>query len=123
MKLNRLKSIANNAVRPSNWTTSDLKSAFDPFEHVQPKGTFIVNLISGTITWQPEEGKELLVEDDDVANFYKAMAQWFHQALEKEKIPLDIIESAIIRITPEAKQCIIVADGKTFESMKIAMGS
>lgn len=120
VKLIRLRSIANNAVRPSNWATGDVH--FDPFEHVRPRGTFIVDLITGTITWETEDGKEKLVSDDDVENFYKAMAQWFHQALESEAIPLDVIESAIIKITPDEKQCIIVADGKTFESRRMAMG-
>ena len=123
MKLIRLRSIANNAIRPSNWATTELKSHFDPFEHIRPRGTFIVDLITGAITWETEEGNEMLVSDDDVEKYYKAMAQWFHQALEKEGIPLEVIESAIIKITPEEKQCTIVADGKTFESMKMAMSS
>ncbi len=120
MKLIRLRSIANNAVRPSNWATVESGSHFDPFEHVQPRGTFIVDLISGAITWETE-GKEMLVSDDSVEKYYKAMAQWFHDALAKEEIPLDVIESAIIKITSEVKQCIIVAGGKTFKSMRMAM--
>ncbi len=120
VKLNRLRSIANNAVRPSNWATGEIP--FDPFEHVRPRGTFIVDLITGTITLETKDGKEKLVSDDDVEKYYKAMAQWFHQGLKKEGIPLDVIESAIIKITPDQKQCLIVAGGKTFESRRIAMG-
>ena len=66
MKLIRLRSIANNAVRPSNWSTVESGSHFDPFYYFQPRGTFIVDLIRGTITWETEDGKELLVSDDDV---------------------------------------------------------
>lgn len=120
MKLIRLRSIANNAVRSSNWATGDVH--LDPFEHIRPRATFIVDLITGTITWETIDGKEKLVSNDDVENYYKAIAQWFHQALKKEGIPLDVIERAIIKITPETKQCVIVADGKTFESIRMNMG-
>lgn len=118
MKLIRLRSIANNAVRYSNWSTVESGSHFDPFHHFQPRGTFIVDLITGVITWETEDGKEILVSDDSVEKYYKAMAQWFHDALAKEEIPLDVIESAIIKITPDMKKCFIVAGGRTFESGK-----
>ncbi len=121
VKLTALKSIANNAVRPSNWSTGEVP--FDPFEHIRPRGTFIVDLITMTVTWITEDGEEKLVTGDDVEKYYKAIAEWFHLALKKEKIPLELIESAIIKITPNEKQCTIFASGKTFNSMKIVMSS
>ncbi len=53
---------------------------------------------------------------DDVERFYQAMTKWFHQALEKEKIPLEIIESAELIISPNGRKCIIIADGRTFKA-------
>jgi hypothetical protein len=57
------------------------------------------------------------MEGDSVEDYYTTMSKWFHEVLVKEGIPLDVIESAIIRITPDGgKTCIIVAQGRTFES-------
>ncbi len=53
---------------------------------------------------------------DDVERFYLAMTKWFHQALEKEGIPLEVIESAKLIISPSGKRCIIIARGKTFKA-------
>jgi hypothetical protein len=45
------------------------------------------------------------------------MSRWFHDALGKEGIPLDVIESATITITPgTGKKCVIVAQGRSFEA-------
>jgi len=43
-------------------------------------------------------------ESDDVEKYYKAMSRWFHQVLEREGIPLDVIKSAKIIITPKYTQ-------------------
>lgn len=107
MKLGRLQSIANNAVRDTIWTPEP--AGFDPFSFAKPAWEIIVDLITGELS--PD------MEGDSVEEFYKAMSRWFHQVLEKEGIPLDVIDSAIIRITPDGgKKCIIVAQGRTFES-------
>lgn len=106
MKLIRLKSIANNAIRSSIWTPEPM--GIDPFHRFRPRETIVVDLISGDI--KPER------QGDDVERFYKAMSKWFHRALKKEKIPLSVIESAKITISPSGKKCIITAQGKEFES-------
>jgi len=116
VKLNKLKSIANNAVRSSIWNPKSI--GMDPFEHIRPRGIYVVDLIRGTITLHTADDKEKLVSADDVEKYYKTMAEWFHQVLKKEGIPLDIIEQAIINITPEYKQCVIEANGKIFKSIK-----
>ncbi len=110
MKLIRLRSVANNAVRSSIWTPEAI--GYSPFEHIRPKETIIVDLLRGEL--KPD------FQGDDVENYYKAMSKWFHQALEKEGIPLDVIESAKIIITPEYTQCTIIANGRAFESKKIS---
>jgi hypothetical protein len=109
MKLRRLKSIANNAVRDSIWTPETVGIA--PFSIIRPKETTIVDLINGTLT--PDQ------QGDDVEKFYKSMSRWFHHVLRKEGIPLNIIESAKIIISPSGKECIIRANGKTFKSVRV----
>ncbi|MFX0102499.1 MAG: hypothetical protein ACFFCS_23230 [Candidatus Hodarchaeota archaeon] len=107
MKLIRLRSIANNAVRDSIWT--EFWQGNWPFEHFSFKEEFTVDLITGTIT----PGRD----GDDVEKYYAAMSKWFHGALEKEKIPLKEIESAKIIFTlPDNVNCFIKAGGRTFES-------
>ena len=106
MKLIRLRSIANNAVRESIWTPEAV--GLDPFYWVTPKEKIIINLVTGKLT--PD------MEGDSVEKFYKGMSKWFHQAIGKEGIPLEVIESAEIIISPEGKKCIIKANGKIFES-------
>jgi len=65
--------------------------------------------VSGTLT--PD------MEGDSVEEYYTAMSEWFHDVLEKEEIPLDVVESATITMTPGGgKKCVIVAQGRTFES-------
>ena len=107
MKLRRLQSVANNAVRSSIW--SHEPAGFDPFQFHAPPFEIVVDLVSGTIT--PD------TEADSVEEYYTAMSRWFHDVLKKEGIPLDVIESATITITPDGgKVCVIVAQGRTFES-------
>jgi hypothetical protein len=110
MKLIRLRSIANNAVRSSIWTPEAI--GIYPFEHIRPKETIIVDLIRGELT--------PAFEGDDVEKYYQAMSKWLHQVLAKEGIPLDVIDSATIIITPQYTQCTIIAHGKSFESKKIS---
>ncbi|MFX1520790.1 MAG: hypothetical protein ACFFCD_12810 [Promethearchaeota archaeon] len=106
MKLRRLKSIANNAVRDSILTPESIM--IEPFSIMRPKETIEVDLINGDLT--PDR------KGDDVEKFYKNIFKWFHQALKKEGIPLNIIESAKVIISTSGKKCIIIACGKTFKS-------
>ena len=106
MKLIRLRSIAYNALRNTIWTPEPV--GFGPFERIRPRETIIVDLLRGRLT--------PAMTGDDVERFYKAMTKWFHQALEKERIPLEIIESAELIISPNGRKCIIIADGRTFEA-------
>lgn len=109
MKLRRLKSIANNAVRDSIWTPEPI--GIEPFSTIRPKETIIVDLVNCNLT--PDR------KGDDVEKFYKSMSRWFHQALKKEGIPLNIIESAKVTISTSGKKCIIIACGKTFKSERV----
>jgi hypothetical protein len=57
------------------------------------------------------------MEGDSVEEYYKTISRWFHDVLIKESIPIEIIESAEIIITPDGgKLCRIVAEGREFES-------
>jgi len=106
MKLNRLKSIAYNAIRTS---TGDEKGyMLDPFEHYTPEFEIEVDLITGKI--RPDR------EGDDVERYYTAISKWFHEVLPKEGIPLDVIGKAVIKLSPKEKRCIIQAQGKEFVS-------
>ncbi len=109
MKLSRLKSIANNAVRDSILTPESIM--IEPFSTIRPKETIVVDLVNGNLT--PD------MKGDDVEKFYKNMSTWFHQALKKEEIPLNIIESAKIVISSSGKECVIIANGKTFKSVRV----
>ncbi len=107
MKLNRLQSVANNAVRDSIW--SHKPTGEDPFSYHAPPFEIVVDLVKGTLT--PD------MEGDSVEEFYTTMSRWFHDVLQKEGIPLEVIESATITISPSSeKKCVIVASGRTFES-------
>lgn len=108
MKLNKLKSVANNAIRDSIWTPEALGTY--PFEHVRPRQKIIINLITGDLT--PD------MEGDSVENFYKVMTKWFHDVLKKEDIPIEVIDSAIITITPENRECVIIAQGRKFTAKR-----
>jgi hypothetical protein len=107
MKLNRLKSIANNAVRDSIWSHEPY--GFDPVKFHKPTEIIVVDLIRGSL--KPDRG------GNSVEQFYTTMSRWFHDALNKEGIPIEIIESATITIDPDkGKKCVIIAQGRTFES-------
>ena len=108
MKLIRLRSIANNALRDSIWTPETIGEY--PFEHVRPNRTIIIDLVHGKFT--PD------MEGDDVEKYYNAMSKWFYGALEKEGIPINVIESATITLTPEYRKCEIKAQGKTFTAKR-----
>ncbi len=107
MKLSRLQSVANNAVRDSIW--SHEPTGFDPFRFHAPPWEIVVDLVNGTVT--PD------MEGDSVEEYYTTMSRWFHDVLKKEGIPLEVIKSATITITPTGgKTCVIAAQGRTFES-------
>ena len=106
MKLIRLRSVANQAVRESGGI--DGQFMIDPFYHHRPTEIITVNLLTGVI--EPEHA------NDSVEKFYSGIVEWFHQVLPKEGIPIDIITSALLLITPQKKECIIKAMGRTFKS-------
>ncbi len=104
MKLNRLKSIAYNAIRTS--IQDGGKYMIDPFEHHTPEFEIEVNLITGALT--PD------LEGDSVDTYYKAISKWFREVLPKEGISLDAIDKAVILLTPKGKKCVIQAQGKEY---------
>jgi hypothetical protein len=106
MKLNKLKSVAYNAIRTS--ASDGTRYLLDPFEHYTPDFGIEVDLMTGQLT--PD------MERDDVEHYYKAISKWFHEVLPKEGIPIEVIEQAIIKLTPEEKKCIIRVQGREFTS-------
>ena len=106
MKLSKLKSVAYNAIRTS---AGDEKGyMLDPFEHYTPEYEIQVDLITGKLT--PD------MEGDDVERYYTAISKWFHEVLPKEGIPIEVIDKAIIKLSPKEKKCIIQAQGREFTS-------
>ena len=106
MKLSKLKSVAYNAIRTS---VADEKGyMLDPFEHYTPEFEIEVDLITCKLT--PD------MEGDDVERYYIAISKWFHEVLPKEGIPIEVINKAIIKLTPKEKKCIIEAQGREFTS-------
>ena len=106
MKLNRLKSVAHEALRDS---ISDKEGhLIDPFHHYTPEREIEIDLLTGNFT--PD------LEGDDVERYYKKIIAWLPSVLAKEGIPLEAIEKAQILITPEWKVCTITAQGKEFTS-------
>ena len=104
MKLSRLKSVASNAIRTS---IRDKKGyMLDPFEHHTPEFEIEVDLITGMLI--PD------MEGDDIERYYSAISKWFREILPKEGIPLEIIDKAIIKVSPKEKRCIIKAQGREF---------
>jgi hypothetical protein len=106
MKLNRLNSVVKQVLRESS--SSPQGYMVDPFYHFTPDEEILVNLKEGTFV--PD------LDGDDVEGYYKSIIDWFHQVLPKEGIPLEIIDKAILRITPTKKECIITSQGRTFKS-------
>jgi len=106
MKLSKLKSVAYNMIRTS---VGDEKGyMFDPFEHYTPEFEIEVDLITGKLT--PD------MEGDDVERYYTAISKWFREVLPKEGIPIEVIDKAIIKLSPKEKRCIIQAQGREFTS-------
>ncbi len=68
----------------------------------------MIDLKSGTFT--PE------LEGDDVERYYKSIIDWFHKVPPKEGISIEIIDKAILKISPQGKECIIEAQGRKFTS-------
>jgi len=80
----------------------------DPFEHYTPEFEIKVDLITGKLT--PN------MEGDDVERYYTAISKWFHEVLMKEQISIEVIDEAIIKLSPKEKRCIIRAQGREFTS-------
>ena len=106
MKLSRLKSVANECVRSS--IMREGKYLIDPFYHYTPEIEIDLDLITGEFTPNMEE--------DNVENYYKEIYEWFHEVLPKEGIPLEVIDKAILKISPSGKECIIIAQGREFKA-------
>ena len=104
LKLKKLKSVAYNALRDSLvWKGEYL---LDPFGHYTPEEEIIIDLVTGRI--YPER------DGDSVEEYYSKIHEWFLEVLPKENISTDIIDSAVIKISPTGKECIIVAEGREF---------
>jgi hypothetical protein len=108
MKLNRLKSVVKQVLRESS--SGSKGYMVDPFYHYTPEIEILIDLKEGTFV--PELG------GDDVERYYKEIIKWFHQVLPKEGIPIEIIDKAILKITPYGKECVIEAQGRSFKSSK-----
>jgi len=61
-------------------------------------------------TFTPDLGGEA------VETYYSAIYDWFHEVLPKEGIPIDVIDSAILIISPNGKECVIKASEREFRS-------
>jgi hypothetical protein len=104
MKINRLKSVINQVLRESSADSGGYR--LDPFYHYTPEIEIIIDLKSENIT--PD------FEGDDVERYYRSIIKWFHEVLPKEGIPIDVIDSAILKISPKGKCCKIEAQGRKF---------
>jgi hypothetical protein len=109
MKLSRLKSVVNQALRESTGNSEGY--LIDPFYHRTPEMDIEIDLITGKFTTD--------MEGDDVERYYRAICEWFHKVLPKEGIPIDIIDKAVIKISPQGKKCIIQAKGREFSATLI----
>lgn len=107
MKLNRLKSIVNEAIRTSV-SSSTGKYLLDPFEHYTPEAEIKIDLKNKLFN--------LELDGDAVETYYSAIIEWFHEVLPKEGIPIDIIDSAILTISPKGKECFIKVNEREFKS-------
>ena len=79
----------------------------DPFYHYTPEIEIIIDL---------KEKKFTPDIQDDVKRYYSSIVSWFHKVLSKEGIPLDLIDKALLKITPHGKECIIEAQNRRFHS-------
>lgn len=75
MKLARLQSVVNNAIRGSVW--SHEPTGDDPFRYHDPPLKIVVDLLPGQLT--PD------IEGDSVEEFYTAITRWFRDVLKKEQ--------------------------------------
>ena len=106
IKLKKLKSVANNALRQSiSWKG---KYSIDPFGHYSPEEEITLDLITGKFS--PER------DGDDVEKYYSQIYEWFHDVLPREGIALDVIDKAILKINHEGKKCIIISQGREFKA-------
>jgi hypothetical protein len=106
LKLKKLKGVAYNALRDSLvWKGEYL---IDPFGHYTPEVEIIIDLVTGRI--YPER------DGDSVEEYYSKIHEWFLEVLPKENISTDIIDSAVIKISPAGKKCIILAQGREFRA-------
>ena len=106
IKLKKLKSVANNALRQSiSWKG---KYSIDPFGHYTPEEEIMLDLIAGKFS--PER------DGDDVEEYYSQIYEWFHDVLPREGITLEVIDKAILIINPEGKKCLIVSQGREFRA-------
>ena len=106
MKLNKLNSVVKQVLRESSGDSRGYM--VDPFYHYTPEIEILIDLKEGT--FKPELG------GDDVERYYRSIIEWFHQVLPKEGIPIDIINKATLKITPNGKECVIESQGRTFSS-------
>lgn len=106
MKLNRLKSVANQVLRESS---SDSQGYMvDPYYNYTPENEIIIDLKTGTFT--PDPG------GDDIERYYRSIINWFQAVVPKEGIPIEIIDQAILKINSKGKECFIEAQGRKFTS-------
>jgi len=56
------------------------------------------------------------LEEDDIKRYYKSIIDWFHKVLPKEGIPMQILDIATLKTSPQGKECIIEAQGLNFTS-------
>ncbi|MHA2050014.1 MAG: hypothetical protein ACW986_10390 [Promethearchaeota archaeon] len=80
----------------------------DPFDQFTPRDEYTIDLLTGKII--PD------MEGDDVERYYEQLSDWFLKVLPKEGISINLINKAILKISPEGKFCIIEAGGRKFTS-------
>ncbi|NHJ22371.1 MAG: hypothetical protein EAX91_15605 [Candidatus Lokiarchaeota archaeon] len=101
-----MKSVVNQVLRESSGDSKGYM--IDPFYHYTPEREILIDLKEGT--FNPK------LDEDDVERYYRSIVNWFHQVLPKEGISMEVIDKAILKITPNGKECIIEAQGRTFHS-------
>ena len=106
MKLNRLKSVVKQVLKTS--ANVDGKYARDPFDHYSPEIEIEVDLLTGKLT--PD------MEGDDVEKFYTPISKWFREVLLKGGIGIEVIDEAIIKLSPQGKMGTIQAQGREFKA-------
>ncbi|MHA2130849.1 MAG: hypothetical protein ACW99L_12835 [Promethearchaeota archaeon] len=102
-----MKSIVNQVIRTSAGDENRIYM-IDPFYHYTPEEEFTVDLLTGSI--KPAR------EGDDVERYYKGISKWFLEVLPKEGLSPDLIDRAVLKITPKGKFCTIEAKSRQFKS-------